>query len=78
MEPARCNPETSPKTKKLLNASLLLGMGWELFITVGLFVGGGWLLARELVSVWPLVIFSFLGLGIGLFRFLFVASRLGR
>jgi hypothetical protein len=78
MEPARCNPETNPKTKKRLNPSILLGMGWELAITVGLFVGGGWLLARELLSTWPLVVLAFLGLGIGLFRFLFVASRLDR
>jgi len=78
MAHVRCNQETSRRNKKASSSALLLGMGWELAITVGLFVGAGWFLARELASPWPLVVCSFLGLAIGLFRFLFVASRLDR
>lgn len=50
-------------------------MGWELAVTVGLFVAAGWWLGRRSASLIPLLALSLVGLAIGMTRFLISVIR---
>ena len=73
MGPVRCNRETTPRNSRRL--LLLISMGWELAMTVGLFVTAGWWLGRRSASLIPLLILSLVGLAIGMTRFLISVIR---
>jgi len=73
MGPARCSRETTPRNSRRL--LLLVSLGWELAVTVGLFVAAGWWLGRRNDSLIPLLVLSMIGLAIGLMRFLISVTR---
>jgi hypothetical protein len=73
MEPVRCSRETAPRNSRRL--LLLVSTGWELAVTVGLFVAAGWWLGRRCSSLLPLLFLSLAGLAVGLTRFLISVIR---
>ncbi len=75
MEPAPCNREPLSKAEKIRRALRLAGLGWELVITVGIFIFIGVQLYRRTGSKIPLIAIPLIGVAVAMWRFIIAVLK---
>lgn len=76
MAPVPCNRDPSRRTDRRHPLALLVSLGWEIALTVGLFTAAGWWVSSKTESVIPLLVLSLVGIAVGLWRFFRQVVRL--